>query len=140
MTIKNLHQRKITAARLAEFEDRLRTLREQPAASDDRLRKAAIAQHEDRITEFEADLAAFDALSSAGTIDVRGVEDLGPALIRARIASSLTQAQLAERTGLHTAAINRYEANDYRSASLDRIAAIAQALDFDLTASFVRTV
>ena len=59
-------------------------------------------------------------------------------LVNARVAPDLTQAQLAERVGLKTAAINRYEANDYHSANLGRLAEIASALDFKLTAALQR--
>jgi len=58
--------------------------------------------------------------------------------VQARIASGLTQAQLAKRVGLQTSAINRYEANTYRSANLSRLAEIAAGLDFNLAATLLR--
>lgn len=140
MTIKNLHQRKITAARLAEFVDKLAVLEAtEPADESEAVGlKLTIAQTRAYITEFTEDLADFDGLEGADTIAVDSVAALGPALIRARVAAGLTQSQLAERAGLQTAAITRYEANDYQSAKLPRLATIANALDFDLSASLKR--
>ncbi len=138
--IKNLHQRKITAARRDEFARQLGDL-ESPVANeetDPTANKLAVAHLRSYIAEFDDDLAEFDALATADEIAIVDIVDLGRALIQARIASGLTQAQLAERLGLKTAAINRYEANDYQSANLARLNEIAQALDFDLHATLRR--
>jgi len=90
------------------------------------------------IKQFETEIADFDALATAETIAIDSIADIGLALIRARVASGLTQAQLAERVGLHTAAINRYETNNYRTANLTRLNEIADSLDFDLAATLQR--
>ena len=136
MTIKNLHQRKITAARLNEFIERLADL--EAADEGDIGRRLAISQTRAYIAQFEAELADFDALATTNEIPINDMRGLGPALVRARVASGLTQAQLADRVGLKTAAINRYEANDYHSANLGRLTQIASALDFKLTAALER--
>lgn len=140
MTIKNLHQRKITAARRAEFADSLAELEQRiadnpDAAPADRISAASLRSY---IAEFDDELAEFDALATADEIAVAGIAGIGRALIQARIASGLTQAALAERIGLKTAAINRYETNDYQSANLTRLHEIAEALDFDLHATLQR--
>ena len=49
-------------------------------------------------------------------------------LIRARIAAGLTQKDLAKRLGMAEQQIQQYEAKDYESVSLGRIAEIAKAL------------
>jgi DNA-binding XRE family transcriptional regulator len=140
MTIKNLHQRKITAARRAEFAASLERLerRIKSGEGDAIANKLGAADLRSYITEFDRDLAEFDALATADEITVAGIAGIGSALIQARIASGLTQAALAERVGLKTAAINRYEANDYQSANLTRLHQIAAALDFDLHATLQR--
>jgi len=140
MTITNLHQRKITAARLAEFEQKLAELQASPPNDDNAAigHRLAISQTRSYINEFTAELAEFDQLAQAEQIVINDLEDLGHALVQARIASGLTQAQLAERVGLQTSAINRYEANTYRSANLSRLAEIAAGLDFNLAATLLR--
>lgn len=140
MTIKNQHQRKITAARLADFTATLAELENTEPADDnaDIGQRLAIATTRSYIDDLTTELADYDALATAETIAIDSITDLGTALIQARIASGLTQAQLAARTGLQTAAITRYEATDYHTAKLERLAHIAQALDFDLNAQLQR--
>jgi HTH-type transcriptional regulator / antitoxin HipB len=54
-------------------------------------------------------------------------------LIKARIASGLTQKDLAEKIGVQEQQIQRYEANHYGSASFDRLRTIANALKVEIT-------
>jgi len=140
MTITNLHQRKITAARLTEFEAKLAELVANPPTDPNAAigHKLAVSQTGSYIDGFKAELDEFDQLSLSQEIPVERFDDLGEALIRARVASKLTQAQLAERVGLQTSAINRYELNGYRTASLERLAEIAEGLDFSLDATLLR--
>lgn len=140
MTITNQHQRKITAARLAEFQEKLTELKAaQPGGAKQAAgHRLAVAHTESYIAEFSKEIAEFDQLAGVDRIAVARLENLGDALVRARVASGLTQAELAERVGLKTSAINRYEANGYRSANLNRLAEVAAGLDFDLEATFLR--
>ncbi len=140
MTIKNLHQRKITAARRAEFADSLAALEARIAAGegDPVGNKLAAADLRSYIEEFDRDLAEFDALPTTESIEISDIAGIGTALINARIAAGLTQADLAQRVGLQTSAINRYEADDYQSAKLPRLHQIAQALNFNLVATLTR--
>jgi len=59
---------------------------------------------------------------------LEAVEDLPKTLIRARIASGMTQEGLAHRLGVKTQQIQRYEATEYESASFARILKVVQAL------------
>lgn len=140
MTIKNLHQRKITAARRAEFAGSLERLerRVETGEGDLSASKLSAADLRSYIAEFDRDLAEFDAVAIADEIAITGIAGLGSALIQARIASGLTQAALAERVGLKAAAISRYETNDYQTANLTRLHEIAEALEFDLHATLQR--
>lgn len=140
MTITNLHQRKITAARLAEFKDRLAELQANtPADANAKIgHRFAINQTQSYIDQFEAEITDFDELAEADLIPINDLDDIGDALIRARIASGLTQAQLGERVGLATSAINRYEASSYKTTNLSRLAEISRGLDFDLNAALTR--
>ncbi len=78
--------------------------------------------------DLETELAEYDALHDATLIEATGIEQLPTALIRARIASGLSQRELAERVGLKEQAIQRYETTDYAGASFARLVAIAEAL------------
>jgi uncharacterized protein len=57
--------------------------------------------------------------------------DMGAALVDARRASGLTQAQLADTLGVKRQQVQRWEATGYRSASLERVSRAAAALGFD---------
>ena len=59
------------------------------------------------IENFEDELNEFDQLAGIEQIAVDELGDPGEALVRARVASGLTQAQLAERVGLQTSAIDQ---------------------------------
>ena len=60
-------------------------------------------------------------LPKSREVVLEAVEDLPKALIRARIASGMTQEGLALRLGLKAQQVQRYEATEYESASFARI-------------------
>ena len=57
---------------------------------------------------------------------------IGIGFIKARIAQGLSQKDLAERLKLKEQQIQRYEATDYASASLNRIKEVVTALGIDI--------
>ena len=59
---------------------------------------------------------------------LEAVEDLPKTLIRASIATGMTQEGLAHRLGVKTQQVQRYEATEYESASFSRIRKVVQAL------------
>ena len=67
-------------------------------------------------------------VSKKPQLDLTKLNDLPQALIRARIASGLSQRELATRLGLKEQQIQRYEATKYSSASLSRVIEVAQAI------------
>lgn len=76
------------------------------------------------------DLKDYEQLSRRGKVKIKlnELSALPKELIRGRIAAGLTQSQLAQRLGLKTQQIQKYEANDYAMASYTRLMEIAQAL------------
>ena len=78
----------------------------------------------------QGELDAYDHLKSRGpvVIKVESIHDLGDGLIRARIASGLSQQGLAERMNLKKQQIQRYESSRYQSASYRRMCEVADAL------------
>lgn len=120
--------------------DRLQRLRaeldERPLESNvgDLRRTLETRAVESQVAELRAELDEYDALRS-GRIPVghpATLDDLPRLLVRARIAAGMSQKALAERMGLKEQQIQRYEANDYSSASLSRLREIAKALDFSI--------
>lgn len=57
--------------------------------------------------------------------------DIGNALVEARKDGGITQAELAAQLGVKRQQVQRWEAQAYRSASLERVGRVAEALGFD---------
>jgi HTH-type transcriptional regulator/antitoxin HigA len=60
--------------------------------------------------------------------EARSLADLPEILIQARIARGLSQRELGDYLGLKEQQVQRYEAERYRSASLDRLVEVSDAL------------
>jgi len=88
-----------------------------------------------QIEELEEDVAQYEALRSGQirTFDAEGLHDLPDILIRARIARGMSQKDLADFLGLKEQQIQRYEAERYGSASLDRLIEVADALNVQVS-------
>lgn len=80
-------------------------------------------------------IASYETLRMAGgmSLELNSLRDLGPALIKARIARGWTQERLAEELGMPKQQIQRYEVTEYVSASLRRLLEVSEALDISLT-------
>jgi transcriptional regulator with XRE-family HTH domain len=129
--IKNERQYRVTRSQLDRFRRALDELRTRPVAKDEELRrKLETAAVDAQVRELAAELEEYDGLK-AGTADVgtlNSLDDLPRVLIRARIASGLTQRDLANRLGMPEQQVQRYEANDWGAASLGRLIEVARVL------------
>jgi len=79
-------------------------------------------------------LHEYETLKS-GTVEIlkaSSLEELPSILIRARITRGLSQRQLADAIGLKEQQIQRYEAEEYASANLSRLAQVAKALGLSI--------
>jgi transcriptional regulator with XRE-family HTH domain len=88
-----------------------------------------------KAAELAASVAGYEVLRNAGglSLELSSLEDLGRALAKARIARGWTQAQLAKELNMPKQQVQRYEATAYASASLNRIAQIADTLGMTFT-------
>lgn len=83
-----------------------------------------------QIEEIEADLSEYRLLRS-GAISfstIHALHELPRTLVRARIASGMSQTDLAKKLKMKPQQIQRYEATDYMGASLARLISISQVL------------
>ena len=142
--IKNERQYRTTKAQAERFAEALRKQRPpwgrghgaQHAGGTDRSEapsRLLTVQREalqSQLSDLEADIQEYESLKAGNfSFDqLEGVLDLPRLLIRARIASGLSQRGLADRLGLKEQQIQRYEADDYASASFTRIRDIVSAL------------
>lgn len=127
--ITNEVQYRATKAHLERFEQAAANIesRSKELTKMDRLELDAVrAQADDLRTEIEE----FDELrgGALSTFEAASLEELSTVLVKARIARGWTQRNLAEALEMAEQQIQRYEANDYRSASLARLCDIANAL------------
>jgi ribosome-binding protein aMBF1 (putative translation factor) len=130
--IKNERQYRITKAQADKFESTLTRLQAGPENQriHPKLRKAQVDALRSQLSDLQKDLEEYEALRSGKrkVLELHSFEDLPRALIQARIASGMSQEDLAQRLGLKAQQIQRYEATDYVAASLARVSEIAKAV------------
>jgi transcriptional regulator with XRE-family HTH domain len=129
--IKNERQYRITKAQAAEFAKALKQLESEPVRGlHPKLQQAQIAAVQSQYADLEAELREYEALQGQrpAVLEARSLNELPRALIRARIALGLSQKDLADKMRLKEQQVQRYEASEYASASLERIREVATAL------------
>jgi len=130
--IKNERQYKITRAQVERFERAAADRAEEPPQSDVHpLLVAAAGQAiKAQLEELRAEILEYEALRDGRVtvLKLDSIDDLPGGLIRARIAAGITHKELAERLGVPEQQVQRYEATDYATLTLPRLAEVARAL------------
>lgn len=130
--IKNEKQYRITRAQARRFKEALAELtrEERPSNVTPRLWQAQRDAAESQLRDLEKQIDAHEQLhhGKSKELVLETVDDLPKALIRARIASGMTQEGLAQKLGVKTQQVQRYEATEYESASFARIRGVVHAL------------
>lgn len=130
--IKNEKQFRIAKAQARRFEEALAELarQERPSSITPRLWQAQRDAAESQLQELQEQIDAYERLhmGKSKELVLEAVEDLPKTLIRARIASGMTQEGLAHRLGVKTQQIQRYEATEYERASFARVLKVVHAL------------
>lgn len=127
----------ISSAQLAKLRDAL-SAAEERTSDQAWLKKAEIDGLKSQIADIEAELAEYDMLKS-GQVSFSKTYALGElprVLVQARIASGMSQTDLAEKLGMKPQQVQRYEATDYMGASLGRLIEISKALGVKASESF----
>ena len=135
--IKNERQYRITRAQAKRFSQALRNLQvdtDERYELHPRLRQLQEEALGSQLGDLEADIREYEALKggSFASEKLEGISELPKLLICARIASGLTQRDLAGLLGLKEQQIQRYEASDYASASFKRIKEVVSALGMEV--------
>ncbi len=101
---------------------------------DGRLREAMKSGIASDLAHLQAELQEYEDFRAGKIheVTVASLDELPDILIRARIASGLTQRELAEDLDLKEQQIQRYEASRYKSASLTRVISVARALEIEV--------
>src|SRR4051794_40291341 len=113
--IGNEREYRVTQAAIRRFEEALDGLEEGRAERHPLLQQALRDSVEGELYVLREQVAEYDALRSGriAVIEVDSLTELPTALIRARIATGLTQKALAARLGMREQQIQRYEATRY---------------------------
>ncbi len=94
------------------------------------LKTAQIDALRSQLGDLKAELEEYQALRSGKrqVLTLDSFDDLPRALVQGRIAAGLSQQELAARLGIKEQQVQRYEASDYQSASLARVAVVVRTL------------
>jgi len=82
--------------------------------------------------QLQDDVQRYEGLRRGEFEELQNLRGLGPLLISLRIASGLSQRQLAERLEVHESQVSRDERNEYHGITLERAARILDALGVEL--------
>jgi ribosome-binding protein aMBF1 (putative translation factor) len=139
--IKNERQYRITRRQIERFEEALVQLSEHEAERsqlDPILRKAEEDGINSILAELREEVQEYEALRSRqrAVLEYESFNDLPRALIQARIASGLSQRELAERLGIKEQQVQNYEATEYASASFTRLREVVEALNVSVHERF----
>lgn len=137
--IKNERQYRITKAQAEKFERTLEQLIERKAERghlDPILAQAEENGLRSILADLQAQIEEYIELKSGskGIFQCKSFLDLPKALIQARIASNLSQKQLAERLGVKPQQVQHYEATKYAGASFVRLQETMSALNVQVSA------
>ncbi len=128
--IQNEHQYKVTQTKLRELEQSLVDLALNSGNLSERLLQAEKKGLQVLIDRLCAEIVEYDNLKQQRTpIQICSLDELAIGLIKARISTGMTQKELAAKIGVQEQQIQRYEENQYASASLARLTEIARALE-----------
>lgn len=142
--IRNEKEYRSTKVALAGFEDALMqfdVLKAIEGGIDPMIARAQRASYERQAAELRDQLGAYELLRDGKVreLEIRSVTGLGKGLIEARVARGLTQRELANLAGLQEQQIQKYEKEQYGSASLSRIAHVASTIGLSFEARMTLT-
>lgn len=130
-------QYSVSTANLAQLKDALVASEARPAGQP-WLKQAEIEALKSQIADVEAELAEYDRLKSGQVSFSKSyaLEELPRVLVQARIASGMSQTDLAQQLSMKPQQIQRYEATDYMGASLSRLIEICRVLGVKSSGTF----
>lgn len=131
--ISNERQYRITKSEAERFKAAIASLEDDAELRADihpRLRQAEREALESQLDDLLTELAEYERLKAGNlsVIEIESFDQLADGLIRARIATGLSQKTLAEKLGLKEQQIQKYESERYASASYQRMQDIANAI------------
>jgi HTH-type transcriptional regulator / antitoxin HipB len=138
--IQNERQYKITQTKLRDLVLDLATLDVLDSDLHPRLLLARKTSLNILIGELQQEIAGYERLKSGQItkFPIDSLQDLPRVAIEARIATGMTQKELAEKIGVQEQQIQRYEANNYRAVGFERLQEVMSALDVTISKAVMR--
>ncbi len=132
--IKNNFQLAASRKWLAQFEKALLDTKQDSRNLHPRLHQAQVEGIRSQINDLKREIGEYESLRNTqpGEVIVESLEDLPDALIRVRIARHLTQEHLAEKLGVRSQQVQKWEAGAYQRASYASILRVAMAFGINL--------
>lgn len=129
--ITNEREYRIARAEAGRLEALLAQQDRETEGLDPRLKQAVHGATASRLDELRARIAWYENLKRAGgaVVELDSLEQLPSLLVQARVASHLTQRELAQRLGVSEQQVQKDEEAGYAKASLQRLIEVARALD-----------
>ncbi|MEU3206940.1 helix-turn-helix domain-containing protein [Streptomyces californicus] len=119
---------------LAVSRKKLEELREaaEKSSGEDRQIWLRLAQ------EVLCEIEEFQSIRAGVTtsFEIKSLDDLPAALVKARLARNLTHTELSERIGVSEQMVQKDESGAYETARLDRLADVADALEYEFVGRF----
>jgi HTH-type transcriptional regulator/antitoxin HigA len=125
--IKNDDQKLKTLKHIQDFEQKVAQIREAEGAETAELFRQA---YESQIEELREQVKDYEAVRQLGlpAASFTNPAELGTYLVKARIASGLTQAELAQKLGVSQPMVHKYELSEYAGCGLSLLTKVAEAL------------
>jgi len=133
--IKNKRQYNVTKKQIEKLKTAIEVAHQTTVQMPAEIFNAMIAGIQSQIEDMEQEIGEYEKLSKTRNLPIDDFSQIGQMLIQARIAKGLTQTELAEKCGLKSQQIQRYEETSYISASLERLNDIVKALDVSFSAT-----
>lgn len=83
--------------------------------------------------QIKSEVQTYERLNRGEFEELHNLHGLGNLLIGARIASGLSQRELADRLGVHESQVSRDERNEYNGVTVERADRILQTLGIETT-------
>jgi len=130
-------QHSVSSGQLAKLRAALAAAR-QRTTDQPWLKQAEVDALNSQIADIEREIAEYDFLKSGQVSFSKtyALEELPRVLVQARIASGMSQTDLAEKLRMKPQQVQRYEATDYMGASLARLIEVSRALGVKASGTF----
>lgn len=132
--IKNEKQYKISKSQSEKFLSSINSLSNSSPEIHPLIIKAQREALESQYLQLKEEIIEYEKLKAGiyDRIELQSFDKLPIGLIKARIATGISQKDLADLLGLKEQQVQRYEATNYSSASFDRLKEVVKALNIDI--------